>query len=82
MKRVQSACICQTLHFMLKDGVPADYAAQLVQEEVRHYKYILDRNRTRYRILEETVQPDGSVILKIRKQYNQCSVGHYLDEAD
>lgn len=82
MKRVQSACICQTLHFMLKDGVPSSYAVQLVQEEVQHYKHILDRNRTQYRILEETVQPDGSVILKIRKQYNQCSVGDYLDVTD
>lgn len=80
MKRVQSACICQTLHFQLKDGADPAYAKQLVQDEVAHYKYILDRNRTKYRILEETLQPDGSVILRIRKQYNQCSVGTYLDE--
>lgn len=49
---------------------------------MKHYKYILDRNRTKYRILEETVQPDGSVILKIRKQYNPCSIERYLEEAD
>lgn len=26
MKRVKAACICQTLHFMLKEDVEYDYA--------------------------------------------------------
>ena len=26
MKRVKAACICQTLHFMLKDDLGHDYA--------------------------------------------------------
>ena len=38
MKRIQAACICQTLHFMLKDGVRRDYAAALVRQEVEQYK--------------------------------------------
>lgn len=79
MKRVKAACICQTLHFMLKDGVAPDVGAKLVQEDVAHYKKTLDRNRTQYRIVEETLQPDGSVILKIIKQYNQSPVGDYLN---
>lgn len=79
MKRVKAACICQTLHFMLKDGVDQALGAKLVQEDVAHYKKTLDRNRTQYRIVEETLQPDGSVILKIIKQYNQSPVGDYLD---
>ena len=79
MKRVKEACICQTLHFMLKDGVDQALGAKLVQEDVAHYKKTLDRNRTQYRIVEETLQPDGSVILKIIKQYNQSPVGDYLD---
>lgn len=79
MKRVKAACICQTLHFMLKDGVDQALGAKLVQEDVAHYKKTLDRNRTQYRIVEETLQPDGSVILKIIKQYNQSLVGDYLD---
>lgn len=53
MKRVKSACICQTLHFMLKEDVEHDYAVRLVKEEVAHYKANLDRNRTAYRIVEE-----------------------------
>ena len=79
MKRVKAACICQTLHFMLEDGVDQALGAKLVQEDVAHYKKTLDRNRTQYRIVEETLQPDGSVILKIIKQYNQSPVGDYLD---
>lgn len=79
MKRIQSACICQTLHFLLKDNVPSGEAARLLEEEIAHYKSGLDRSRTRYRILSEEKQPDGSVLLKIIKQYNACPVGDYLD---
>lgn len=79
MKRIKAACICQTLHFMLKEDVDHDYAASLVRQEVEHYKKTLERNRTQHRILEETVQPDGSIIVKIIKQYNSSPVGDYLD---
>ena len=79
MKRIKAACICQTLHFMLKEDVDHDYAVSLVKQEVEHYKKTLERNRTQHRILEETVQPDGSVIVKIIKQYNSSPVGDYLD---
>ena len=77
MKRVKAACICQTLHFMRKEELGQTEAS--VQEEVERYKQSLDRSRTQYKILEETLQPDGSVILKIIKQYNASPVGDYLD---
>lgn len=79
MKRVKAACICQTLHFMLKDGVSQEYAAKLVQDEVAAYKESLKRSATKHRILEEDLQSDGSVIFKLIKQYNQSPVGDYLD---
>ena len=79
MKRIQSACICQTLHFTLKDDVEHGYAAKLVQEEVQKYKASMDRNRTKYKILSEETQPDDSVIVKVIKQYNNSPVGSYLD---
>lgn len=78
MKRIKAACICQTLHFQLKEDVGHDYAVRLVNEEVAHYKAQLDRNHTQYKIVEQTSQPDGSIILKIIKQYNQSPVGDYL----
>ena len=79
MKRVKAACICQTLHFMLKEDLDPALAARLVQDEVARYKRALDGNRTKYRILEETLQSDGSVVIKLVKQYNQSPVGDYLD---
>ena len=79
MKRVKAACICQTLHFMLKEDVAHDYAVRLVQDEVAHYKKNLERNYTRYKIVEETEQPDGSILVKVIKQYNTSPVGDYLD---
>lgn len=79
MKRIKAACITQTLHFLLKDGVGHDYAVTLVNEEVKKYKEQLDRNRTQYKILSEEKQADGSVIIEIKKQYNSSPVGHYLE---
>ncbi|HJA68097.1 MAG TPA: hypothetical protein H9955_17610 [Candidatus Mediterraneibacter cottocaccae] len=79
MKRVKAACICQTLHFLLKEELGHDYAVNLVKQEVEQYKKGLDRNHTQYKILEETEQPDGSIIVKVIKQYNSSPVGNYLD---
>ena len=79
MKRVKAACICQTLHFMLKEDVEHDWAVQQVKQEVEQYRKNLERNRTQYRILEQIPQNDGSIILKVIKQYNASPVGDYLD---
>lgn len=79
MKRVKAACITQTLHFMLKEDLGHDYAVQLVNEEVKRYKSQLDKSGTKYHILSETVQPDGSVMIEIKKQYNTSPVGNYLE---
>ena len=79
MKRVKAACICQTLHFLLKDDLGHDYAVQLVKAEVKKYKDSLDGNRTKYKIVSEETQPDGSVMIKIIKQHNTSPVGDYLD---
>lgn len=79
MKRIQSACICQTLHFMLKEDAEHDWAVRQVAQEVERYMQHLDRSRIRYKILDQTTQPDGSVVLRVIKQYNNSPVGHYLD---
>ena len=79
MTRVQAACICQTLHFMLKDTFSYGYAAKLVKDDVERYKATLIKNNTQYKIVSEETQPDGSIVVKIIKQYNACPVGNYLD---
>lgn len=79
MKRVKAACICQTLHFMLKEDVSHDAAVSMVKEAVENYKKGLDRNHTQYRIVEQTDQPDDSIVVKVIKQYNSTPVGDYLN---
>lgn len=81
MKRVKAACICQTLHFMLKEEADRDLVARQVKAEVASYKKGLENNRVQYKIVEEVDQPDGSVILKVIKQYNNSPVGDYLAES-
>lgn len=78
MKRVKAACITQTLHFMLKEDLGHDYAVKMVNEEVKKYKAQLEKSRTKYKILSESIQDDGSVIIEIKKQYNTSPVGDYL----
>jgi len=78
MKRVKAACICQTLHFMLKEDLEHHLAVSQVQHEVEQYKKNLERNRTQYKIVDESVQEDGSIMIKVIKQYNTSPVGDYL----
>lgn len=79
MKRIKAACLLQTLHFGLKEDMSHDVAVRAVQEAVRVYKMRMDNRYTRYKIEEEIPQSDGSIILKVRKQYNASPVGDYLD---
>lgn len=75
----QSGRICQTLHFLLKEDAEHNWAVKQVEQEVEQYKKTLERNRTQYKITEQTVQPDGSIIIKVIKQYNSSPVGDYLN---
>ena len=79
MKRSKSACMQQTLHFMLKEDLRHEDAVRSVKEDLAAYRLQLERSRTRYRIDSEEEQPDGSIIVKIRKQYNSYDCGDYLD---
>lgn len=79
MKRVKAACICQTLHFLLKDGIDHNDAVALVRREVEHYRMRMEENRIKYKIVEEQEQPDGSIIIKVIRQYNSTPVGEYLN---
>ena len=79
MKRVQAACLNQTIHFQLKEDIGHDDAINNIKEEYANYKAVLERSHTKYKITEEKVQDDGSIIIKIKKQYNSYDVGNYLD---
>lgn len=75
MKRIKSACLEQTLHFYVQDAT----AIRTAKDEFEMYKKGLDRNQTAYKILSEEAQPDGSLIVKLKKQYNSYDCGSYLD---
>ena len=78
MKRVKAACLLQTLHFQPKEDLDHALAVKAVQDEVAHYKAQLERNRAAYKVDEEIIQPDGSILIRIRKQYNAVNTGDYL----
>ena len=79
MKRIKAECLEQTLHFLLKEGLEPEAARRQVRQEYEAYKAQMDRRGTKYKILEETEQPDGSLMIKVKRQNNFHPVGSYLD---
>ena len=79
MKRIKYACLAQSIHFKPKVALPLNEAAELVRQEVAAYMAGLDRRNVKYKVEEETVLPDGSIMVKLRKQYNTYSCGTYLE---
>ena len=81
MKRVRAACILQTLVFAQKDdcGMTREQQLKVNHGEVARYKAMMDRSRTRYQITEEIEQSDGSVLIRVRQQYNEkADVSEYF----
>ena len=81
MKRIQSACIMQTIRFSQKDdaGYSVSQMLEMNRAELEKYKMQLERNKTRYVIDKEAEQSDGSILICIRKEYNgRTDVGEYF----
>lgn len=72
MKRIKAACILQTLIFAQKEesGLSPERALALNRAEFEHYKTGLERTRTRHQIDDVQELEDGSVLVRVRKQYN------------
>ncbi len=82
MKRVKAACILQTLVFAQKPemGYSKERARKINQEEIEHYKATLERTKTRYQIIDTVEQEDGSIVVHVRKQYNdKADVSEYFE---
>ena len=79
MKRIKYACIEQTLHFQLKEDINHDEAARMVSEEVMQFKTQLERRLIKYKIVEEKTLNDGSILIKLKRQYNNYDCGDYLN---
>lgn len=80
MKRIKCACLEQTIHFELKEDTTHAEALRMVSQEVKNYKQSLEKRNTRFKIREEQTLPDGSILLKIGKQYNSYDCGDYFDQ--
>ncbi len=65
MKRIISACLEQTVRFE-------------TAEEFAAFSSAMDRKEIKYKILESADQPDGSVIAKLKKQYNHYATESYI----
>ena len=81
MKRIKSAAILQTLVFSQKEeaALAPEEALRLNQAEFEHYKLTLERTRTRHQITDVQQQPDGSILVHVRKQYNtKADVDEYF----
>lgn len=79
MKRIQAACLIQTVGFYPKTDYPTQFEKNLVRNEYETYKSTMDRRGTRYKILCEEVQPSGAILVELRKQNNQQPIGKYFD---
>lgn len=79
MKRVKSACLYQTLVFILDPKVSKEEALSKVQTEVEVYK---KKANSDIQILNETINEDGSVEIQIRKKVSEYSVGNYFDKQE
>lgn len=80
MKRIQSACLLQTIHFQLKEGVEQNKAAEDVKKEYEEYKQKLRQRNIRFCILSEEILQDKSILVEIKKQYLNQNCEKYWNE--
>lgn len=82
MKRVKAACILQTLVFSQKPEAcySPTQASKINHEELENYKSTLERTHTRYKIVDIAEQDDGSIVVHVKKQYNdKADISEYFD---
>ena len=84
MKRVKSACILQTLVFAQKEdcGLSRNSILSTNHREFENYKKTMEQSHTRYQIVSCDEQEDGSLIVRVRKQYNdRADVSEYFQKS-
>lgn len=81
MKRVKAACILQTLVFSQKEdcGLSKESILDTNRREFENYKKTLERTHTRYQIVGQEQLENGSILVRVRKQYNdKADVSEYF----
>ncbi len=72
MRRIISACLQQTMRFDTANEANPD-------QEFETYCKKLERKNAKYRIEDKKKEADGSIVIKIKKQYNSYKTDEYLD---
>lgn len=65
--------------FSNHDGETTEYTKKAIVQEYEKYKAQLEKSGTKYKILSEKTNEDGSIVIEIKKQYNSSPVGEYLN---
>jgi ATP-dependent RNA circularization protein (DNA/RNA ligase family) len=71
MKRITSACLEQTIRFDTNNEANP-------KEDFQKFLSSLDKRRTKYELVSSEEAQDGSIIVKIKKRYNNYSTEGYL----
>lgn len=77
MKKIASACLCVTLHFIPDKRLPIKEAVKKVEEEVLEYKKSMDENQIIY---DQQYFDDGSIVLYVRKKVKDTPIGNYFNK--
>ena len=75
MKKVVSACLCVTLHFVPDRHLLIKDAVNKIRLEVEEYRNSLDENQMIYDI---KYNDDGSVLVYVRKKVKDIPIGPYF----
>lgn len=72
MRRITSACLLQTMRFdTMNEADP--------ERDLEIYCKKLEKKNTKYVIEDKIVEEDGSIVIKVRKQYNTYGTTGYID---
>lgn len=80
MKRIQNACLEQTIVFSVRESFGIEEDRRINREELAHYKMQMAKKHVRYEILSEEECQDGALKVKIRRQYNQYPCSEYIKD--
>lgn len=72
MRRILTACLLQTMRFdTVKDAN--------ARKDYEDYCERLKKGGVRFVVEEEKEEPDGSIVIKVKKQYNSYRTDGYID---
>ncbi|MDO4329834.1 MAG: protein pyrBI [Lachnospiraceae bacterium] len=72
MRRILTACLLQTMRFdTVKDAN--------ARKDYEDYCERLKKSGTKFVVEEEKEEPDGSIVIKVKKQYNSYRTDGYID---